>query len=43
VLVVDPAESDEAQKLFTRATRVTTKDLSLDDEELDQEVDEAYE
>ena len=43
VLVVDPSESDTVQGLLTNATRVTVKDLSVDDEELDVEVDEAYE
>ncbi|MET0854235.1 MAG: hypothetical protein ABWY30_06360 [Microterricola sp.] len=43
VAVVDPAESATVQGLLTNATRVTVKDLSVDDEELDAEVDEAYE
>lgn len=43
VAVVDPSESATVQGLLTNATRVTVKDLAVDDEELDAEVDEAYE
>ncbi|PPL19731.1 hypothetical protein [Microterricola pindariensis] len=43
VLVLDPAESDGVQKLLTHATRVTVKDLAVDDKELDEEVGRAYE
>lgn len=43
VVVVEPADSDTVATLLAHATRVTTKDLSVDARELDQEVDEAYE
>ncbi|HET6672073.1 MAG TPA: DUF1269 domain-containing protein [Agromyces sp.] len=43
VLVVDPADADEVEQLLANATKVTRKDLALDKEELDQDVDEAYE
>ncbi|SDT21132.1 DUF1269 domain-containing protein [Microterricola viridarii] len=43
VLVLDPAESDRVQKLLTHATRVTVKDLAVDDKEIDEEVSRAYE
>jgi hypothetical protein len=43
VAVVDPSESATVQGLLTNATRVTVKDLAVDDAELDAEVDEAYE
>ncbi|AMB59271.1 DUF1269 domain-containing protein [Microterricola viridarii] len=43
VLVVEPGESDEVQKLLAHATRVTVTELAVDDEELDEEVVRAYE
>ncbi|MET0481071.1 MAG: DUF1269 domain-containing protein [Mycetocola sp.] len=43
VLVVDPADADEVEKLLTNATRVRTKQLTVDSDELDDEVDDAYE
>lgn len=43
VIVVDPADADEIQKLLTHATRVTTKEIAVDDEKLDNEVQDAAE
>ncbi|HEV7948813.1 MAG TPA: hypothetical protein VGP24_03505 [Glaciihabitans sp.] len=43
VLVVDPSDAAELEKLLTNATRVTKKELAVDDKELDDEVDGAYE
>lgn len=43
VLVVEPADSDEVQKLLEHATRVTVKELAVDEKELDEEVVNAYE
>lgn len=43
VLVVDPADADEVATSLTNAAKLTRKDLAVDNEELDQEVDEAYE
>lgn len=43
VLVLDPADADEVEKLLAGASKLTTKDLSVDGDELDDEVDEAYE
>ena len=43
VLVVDPADADEVETLLVDATRVTRKELAVDSEELDEDVDGAYE
>jgi hypothetical protein len=43
VLVVDTADADEVEQLLTNATSVTRKDLAVDKDELDRDVDEAYE
>jgi hypothetical protein len=43
VLVVDPADADEVETSLGGATEVTRKDLAVDSEQLDGEVDEAYE
>lgn len=43
VLVVDPTDADEAVQLLANATKVTRKDLAVDKDELDDEVDGAYE
>ena len=43
VLVLEPDDVAEVEKLLTGAAKVTKKDLSVDDKELDDEVDEAYE
>ena len=43
VLVVDPADADEVETLLANATKVTRKDLAVDAEELDDDVDSAYE
>ena len=43
VLVVDPAESDEVEKLLTHSTGVTKRALAVDDKKLDDEVQDAAE
>lgn len=43
VLVVDPADADEVETSLENATKLTRKELAVDREELDEEVDEAYE
>ena len=43
VAVVDPADSEELQAILARATRITTKELTVDDDELDEELKGAYE
>ena len=43
VFVVTPAEADEVEKLLTNSTKVTRRDLAVDDEELDKQVDGSYE
>lgn len=43
VLVVDPADADEVESSLTNATRLTRKDLSVEPDDSDDEVDEAYE
>ncbi|KQX08001.1 MULTISPECIES: hypothetical protein [unclassified Leifsonia] len=43
VLVLEPEDVDGVEGLLAGATKVTKKDLSVDDKELDEEVDEAYE
>jgi hypothetical protein len=42
VLVVDPADADEVEQLLANATKITTKDLAVDSDELDASVDSAY-
>ncbi|MFF1878974.1 DUF1269 domain-containing protein [Leifsonia sp. NPDC058230] len=41
VIVVDPADADDVEKLLTHATRVTRKEIAVDDEQLDNEVQDA--
>lgn len=41
VIVLDPAEADEVQKLLTHATAITRKEIKVDEEKLDDEVQEA--
>ncbi|MET0887700.1 MAG: hypothetical protein ABWX92_14765 [Mycetocola sp.] len=43
VFVVAPADADEVEKLLTGSTKVTRRDLAVDSDELDDEVDGAYE
>jgi uncharacterized membrane protein len=43
VLVVQPDDADAVQKLLTHATRVTTKEIAVDEEKLDNEVQDAAE
>jgi hypothetical protein len=43
VLVVDPSDADEVEASLANAAKVTRKDLAVDREKLDEEVDEAYE
>jgi uncharacterized membrane protein len=43
VLVVDPNDADEVVQLLANATKVTKKDLTVDRDELDDDVDNAYE
>src|SRR4051812_7073094 len=43
VIVVDPADADQAEKLLTHATGVTRKEIAVDDEKLDNEVQDAAE
>ena len=43
VVVVDPGDADEIQNLLTHATKVTRKDIAVDDEQLDNEVQDATE
>jgi hypothetical protein len=43
VFVVDPADAEEVEKLLVNATNVVTRELSVDGEELDDEVDGAAE
>lgn len=43
VAVVDPAESEVVTGLLTGATRVTTRELTVDDDKLDDELRDAYE
>lgn len=43
VIVVDPADSDEVEKLLEHATRVTKKDLDVDDKQLDEDLEGLYE
>jgi uncharacterized membrane protein len=43
VVVASPAEADEVQKLLKNAESVTRKEIALDDEKLDNEVQDAAE
>ena len=43
VVVVDPEESDEVQAILSHATKVTTKELAIDDDELNDDLSDAYE
>lgn len=43
VAVVDPTFAEEVQQLLTHATGVTTKEIAVDEEKLDEEVVNAYE
>ena len=43
VLVLEPEDVSGVESLLTGAVKVTKKDLSVNDEELDEEVDKAYE
>jgi hypothetical protein len=43
VVVVDPSEADEVEQLLTNATKVTRKEIAVDEEKLNEEVDGAYE
>jgi len=43
VVVVDPADADEVEQLLSGATKVTRKELSVDEETLGEDVDGAYE
>lgn len=43
VLVVDPADADEVETLLANAVTLTRRDLAVDSEKLNDEVDEAYE
>ena len=43
VLVIQPDDAAEAEKLLAKATRTTRRALEVDKKELDEEVDGAYE
>jgi uncharacterized membrane protein len=43
VVVVDPAEADEVETYLANATKVTKKELAVDDEQLENEVQDAAE
>ena len=43
VVVVDPSEADEVEKLLAHASKVTRKEIAVDEEKLGEEVDGAYE
>lgn len=43
VLVVDPSDADEVEQLLSNATKVTRKEIAVDGEKLNEEVDGAYE
>jgi hypothetical protein len=43
VLVIDPADADEVKTSLVNATKLTQRDLAVDRERLDDEVDGAYE
>ncbi|WP_431277145.1 DUF1269 domain-containing protein [Leifsonia poae] len=43
VVVVDSSLADDVEKLLTKASSVTRKEIAVDDEKLDNEVQDAYE
>lgn len=43
VIVVTPSEADEVEQLLSNATKVTRKEIAVDEEKLNEEVDGAYE
>jgi uncharacterized membrane protein len=43
VIVATPADADEVANLLAHATKVTTKEIAVDDEKLENEVQDAYE
>lgn len=43
VLVVAPADADEVEKLLAKATKVRRKDITVDKDKLDDEVEGSYE
>ncbi|HEY2644630.1 MAG TPA: hypothetical protein VGI56_12825 [Galbitalea sp.] len=43
VIVADPEDAEQVQKLLGKATKVTTKELAVDDKALDNEVQDAAE
>ncbi|MET0932100.1 MAG: hypothetical protein ABWX56_00185 [Mycetocola sp.] len=43
VLVVAPGDADEVEKLLSNATKIQKKELTVDKDELDNEVDGSYE
>ncbi len=43
VVVVDPADADEVEALLTGASKVTRKEIAVDDKALDDEVQDAAE
>ena len=43
VFVLEPADADEVESLLTSASKVTRKELTVDEEELDDEFDDSYE
>ncbi len=43
VVVVDPAEADDVEKLLSHATKVTRKEIAVDDAALENEVQDASE
>ena len=43
VIVASPADADEVEKLLTNATRVTRKEIAVDEQALDNEVQDAAE
>ena len=43
VVVVDPGEADEVEQLLANASKVTRKEIAVDQEKLGEEVDGAYE
>lgn len=43
VVVLEPEDADAVEQLVSGASKLTVTDLRVDDEELDKEIDEAYE
>lgn len=43
VIVVDPGDADEVEQLLGNASKVTRKELAVDEKELNEDVDGAYE